>query len=613
MGVHLRRKAENSSAAGISIESRVVETTDALTVVFADKNHPTVGRPFDFTIFFKTRSTVARAFAYAFLDISIGVKPHVRQKTFRRIYLFLAFLEALDFTFSIDVQTLDQIDNQVDVRFHQWLKGTLKLRGAPVDRGEYAPTTISQIYNTVRRAVDALMLSPEFTAEMSGTIRFKKNPESDVHKKVKSRQGLTEAQIIAIRTACISEIDETLEALRFGDECVASFDNKIDLPSSSAKIFSNLSACVGAFGIAEQQRLSRQQFARRFPGLDRATRPPYHTMVQVRRFLHFTPRTLIPFILLLNFESLFNPDTQLTIESKDIELPTAFSSTRKQVMGAKNRPTPKPQFHTYADTDKYPYGTNALLAAVMKHTARTRRIMGSTEKSRRLFVFANEVFGFGAFESQNTSTMWRNNLMRFIADHRLKHFTLAQIRATGSDLISEISRGDIAAQKEKLNHASARTTVQHYESSTAKKRRKEERLAPEIALRDRRLASHGKADTRGQNLSAAQKTAVTPGFLCFDPENSPIAGQVWGRLCSAYGMCPNCPLASVNVKSPTSLFRILQFKGRLEEASISCSSQRWLRVWQPQLTAVESWLRGFDPFIFEMAAKVDLPPTPRID
>jgi hypothetical protein len=230
------------------------------------------------------------------------------------------------------------------------------------------------------------------------------------------------------------------------------------------------------------------------------------------------------------------------------------------------------------------------------------------QQANKLFVFAYESGGHGSFQSQNRSSLWSKSLIKFNAENGLDHITMSQNRSTGADLVSEISGGDIQAQKEKLNHDSIYTAEQSYESPRSRSRRREA-LALEMAFRSRRLETNGKFDPRGQNLTVLEKSAVTPGFVCLDPYESPWPTETKGRLCSAYGKCPACPLAGIAADNRSRvLFRLLQLRAKFEEALVNCHPERWDRHWRVQLKALdEEWLPKFSPLDLAGARVLNLP------
>jgi hypothetical protein len=152
----------------------------------------------------------------------------------------------------------------------------------------------------------------------------------------------------------------------------------------------------------------------------------------------------------------------------------------------------------------------------------------------------------------------------------------------------------------------------HYRSGAAKQR-DEESLSHAMGWRQRFIETKGKSDTRNGALLSGGNTATTPGFTCINRFDSPIRGQRSGKVCSAFGACPVCPLATVNPNDPRSYGRLIQFREKLVEARSSIDPIRFLEAWAPQLSRLDSyWL----PFFSEQAqagAALALPPFPDLE
>lgn len=608
MGSHLRHSANEDGKRVTPAEMGVYESSGALVVRLTLQEEGRV-HDFPFTTDYLLRPKVVAPLAWAFYWTESSNLWATVKKSFHNYRRFLAFLRGMSSSFGKDVQSLSQIDEGLSELFHQWLKGELRLKGEKTPN--LSPIIIAAIYGKMREAFRLLRGEPRFSPDISLTSFTAKNPEPNGAEKVKHYDPLTETDLISLRDACRKDIDETIFTFEQGLSYLQAYPDTVDIYSTTVTPFRNLKICVGAFNKAEKLKLSSTDFARTFPGLRRSLVNPYHSFAKVRRHLHFTSITLVPFILLIALESLFNPDTQLLINLDDVRKPSALSAGRYQAVSKKNRGKAGIQTHTYVGHDTYRYGSNVLYALLIKHTTLTRELV-SPSLRHRLFIFANDNCGYSAYHSQNTSSLWGKNLNRFIAKHGLVKFTLSNLRATGSEIISRIFGGDVLPVKRKLHHKSIRTTETSYENQNAKRWRKENTLASEMAIRERRIRSLKKADTRGLNLSRPEKSAVTPGFLCFDPWRSPILGQTVGRMCTAYGRCPSCPLASVDQSSAKAFLRILQVRSRLEEARSVCGQTRWQAVWQPEIEAIDEWMLDFDQSTIDQAKAIYLPPIPEV-
>jgi hypothetical protein len=220
-----------------------------------------------------------------------------------------------------------------------------------------------------------------------------------------------------------------------------------------------------------------------------------------------------------------------------------------------------------------------------------------------------------AFDTKggSSSGAWHQNLAPFLDSHGIPYITLRQIRATGLDIVHDLYAGDLRAVQAVGGQQHPDVILSHYTSDAARKRN-DEQLSGIMALRTRWLETDGALDSRqlppGQDLAAA-----TPGWRCLDPYDSPVPGQDKGKLCAAYGACPNCPLAHLNGQDAYSLARTLQLRAKIEAAQGLLPAERWLKTWAPRLhRLVDYWLPQFrDDSVIEAAGRLDLDGLPDLE
>jgi hypothetical protein len=225
------------------------------------------------------------------------------------------------------------------------------------------------------------------------------------------------------------------------------------------------------------------------------------------------------------------------------------------------------------------------------------------------------------------SWFWHTNLKAFRDQHALPYFTLGNLRHTGSDRTHEVSGGNLKASQVVLGHVSADTTYSHYRSD-GMKRRDEEKIArvqgrfvdwlrdgaevpTSIVARDipELTASQAEAISLGEN-------AVSSGFTCRNPYNSPMPGQRRGKLCSAWLGCFACPNAVIETNAQT-LARLLQLKSHLISAKMNLAPQRFELIYEPKLRILEDDIlpKFTDRQVLEIASQqvMALPPLPDIE
>jgi hypothetical protein len=180
------------------------------------------------------------------------------------------------------------------------------------------------------------------------------------------------------------------------------------------------------------------------------------------------------------------------------------------------------------------------------------------------------------------------SLSSFIEDHNLKRFNLAMLRASEGE--AEWQRtGDLLAVRDRLGHKNVATTRAHY-TSGGMRRESQERVAETQSLYHRWAKSEGRIDPRQQPEKC--RSAATPGFGCLDPFHSPRLGQHMGKLCSAYGECPDCPLSQAWPQNVQAVSYYLALPEAINSARFGrISPKQWAKKWLPILTAHNRLLR----------------------
>lgn len=441
----------------------------------------------------------------------------------------------------------------------------------------------------------------------------RRNPWPLSYRSVKSRDGLSEASLALVVNAAIHDIEQTIANW---DRARAIIDDPlVAVPTETAKISAYKTEAVALKTLATTfpdrlPRYAELKVHRR--GLYDALRTyPQLSYGGSIKAIVPTARLLVPFVVLIALATLFNPDTILKLRWSHIdEEHPVFGADRWRLRGDKPR-SGREQIRSFPARVTHLTNPVPLLKLLRRQAARLRDELPQALRDY-VFVFRpeNRSAPATAFVASDTSrTAWNSALRRFTIEYHLDPFALANLRPTGSDLVDELTGGNLLAQQMLLNHANAETTEQYYTSHAARERR-QEKLAQAMEWRERYARSGGKVDPRGQLGSSR---AATPGYECFDPYDSPVLGQVAGRLCTAYGRCPTCPLHAINFRSPKSLARIIQLAARLGEASDRLATQRWLSQWMPVQKAVRRDLYLFTEEIYTAARKLQLPPIPEIE
>jgi hypothetical protein len=545
----------------------------------------------------------------AFLrDRGQELRPGSRKNLRRFLSYFSRFLECYGACYGVRISEFSDITSKLFEDFLDWLwgEGDVVPRVNTTDGLEYI--SAAPIYNLAKSLVEFVKSSQDFGHLLPQIVEFDPNPARRGYRRVKHVSGLPVAHLASIRRACFTELEVTFATLETGRGFLE--NDQIFIPDlqSPAVDFKELGVCVKAYHHVESLGLPIPEVERLYPGLRRACNgQPYPNLDTVLRHLHFTRRSIVPVVLLLQMHFSNEPDTHLNLDWSLEEDSLLYGHRRGKLTGEKYRGgysrKPKP----YVRGDKRRFSPGHLIEMLRQITPGTaEHIPGCT----RIFCFA---LRHGKFSIFSDSGNFGKVLKEFIKEHKLKKFTLSNLRKTGSDIVAKVSGGDVAEQKKWLLHETVATTIRSYQSPSAVSGR-EEQLAHSQNVRLRRLKTEGKIETRDASLPLGQRLAATVGFYCLDPYASPLRDQSDGALCTAFGRCPTCPLAQVDRASVRDCARLSQLRSGLISARSSVDPARWRSWWAPIFDALDNiWLPSFSPEIKEEAAKLVMPPIPGIE
>lgn len=248
-----------------------------------------------------------------------------------------------------------------------------------------------------------------------------------------------------------------------------------------------------------------------------------------------------------------------------------------------------------------PLQRNVLFIAVARHNRRYKSVNDMVQP----FWSSNAQMPGG--------TNWDGNYKSFCKDHDLPYYPLSCIRPTVLDMIDNLYGGDIRMKAAAAVHAEEDTTYKRY-STSGQIARGDENLAWVLVWRERWRKSRGKIDPRGlPEGKGADVGAATPGWKCADPFSGPL-NQEHGKPCKAYGMCPACPHASIDVNNPYAAAQALNLLNAVDKASEEMAPVAWLEKWAPvREKLVGGWLLLFSDAVLADAAKERLSPLPALE
>jgi len=360
-------------------------------------------------------------------------------------------------------------------------------------------------------------------------------------------------------------------------------------------------------------------------------------------YLNASSRDLVPLVLCIVFATVFNPDTVLGLEWKNID-----RTVNRLVKGAvqfdvrddkdKNEkaekvdsedPADSPMLRIIGDKPRArrhlvrlldpeasgpaQVSLNLVLDLLVALTSRIRPDVVAPQHRDRVFLFVQKTGtkrakGFGtATVGGSADIVWRNALNHFIDDHKLPGFSLQTLRRTLLDYVQLFNRGDLEAARQVGNHGSRVTTWTHYTSDLVK-RLLQEATGETLLVRERWLDSGGKVDPR-RHREWTNKGCATPGWMCLDPYESPRPNQRKDRLCTAYGECPDCPLAAARPENPRNVMLYEALRRAVYRSVGRVTPPVWQKRWAPVVVALDALLAGVQPAVLERSRSlhVELP------
>ena len=505
----------------------------------------------------------------------------------------------------------------VVARYKVWLDEQRNRRPKGEEPSFWSESTKTLRYNALVSFLDFCWATPTLRSEMQPDMTYKRNPWPRSHLKTKHHEAMPKVDLDRVRTACIRDIQETKRRLEHGEAVRA--NDSIKAPprdECSTKPYDDPDVRLRAL-MEWHNDLgpSHDRLKDKNPGLALSVLKSAGRGFEVASYLHLTARRLVPFVLLLAMDTAFNPETILNIDLSDIEREHPLWGKERWLLGGEKRRAARRQhrsFPSQATDDDTPV---QILKTLQRFGAHARRKLPDGQKDR-VFAFW-QLLGepFASFAGRTGYKTFTRALDEFRRDHggeELPHFTLVTLRATMAEGVDKVTK-DPKAKQLALGHERLSTTLGYYDSQAAKRRRREE-LAVSIDLRERYARANGAADLRDRTPGADEASAATAGFGCTMPRFSPIKGQRRGQPCNAYGACPTCELAYVDLNRPLAFRRLLQLRDRIIQARDEAYPARWLEVWLPRLAALEErWLPRFDEKIVERGMALDVQSIPRVE
>ncbi len=535
----------------------------------------------------------------------------------------------------------ENLDEQIMTGFSTWLHETRK-----VDGNALHPMTIHGRITAIRVALAA--------SSMPHLVDLVPRGPRGAQRKVTPTEVLQFDQLLAV----IAAVEKEVLALRYDWEKGQSLRMQgQELLRHGALLAKNPSGnkvrAAGESNVALAMAMIDQRYSGVIPdasaiGADNALlglTVQYGTSIaKMTRYFYASGRDLVPLVLSIGIATVFNPDTILKLNWKDIDRNVdPLSNGRRAVQFEVTEEADKVDASTEeADPTESPLAKitgdkpragrqlvrlldpeasgvnqvslNMVLDLLIAMTARIRPFVIEPESYRdRIFLWvqtqgAKRAKGFGGDTyAESGDQVWKIGLANFIKDHNLPEFTLRTIRHTMLDYVQLFNRGDLEAARKVGNHLSRITTWTHYTSDLVK-RILQEATGETLLVRERWLDSEGKIDPR-KHREWASKGCATPGWICLDPFDSPRPNQKQGRLCSGYGECPDCPLSAARPDNPRHVMLYESLRRAIYRSIARVTAPVWQDRWAPVVAALDGLLANVPPQVLQESRKltVELP------
>lgn len=537
----------------------------------------------------------------------------------------------------------EDLDEQIMTGFNTWLHGLRKADGSA-----YQPLTISQRLGALRGALAA--------SNMPHLVDLMPRGPRGAQRKLEPTAVLQFDQLLAVIAAVEKEVlalhddwEKGQRTLMHGRELLSNGAVLVKSPRIQNVMLVEESNLAIALAMIDQ-RYSGVIPDREVISADNAvlgaTVQYGISMAKMTRYFYAGGSDLVPLVLSIAIATVFNPETILNLNWKNIDRNVdPLSNGRRAV-----------QFDVMEEVDKAETSmetgasdaTESPLAKITGDKPRAGRqlvrlldpeasganqvslnmvldlLIAMTERIRpfviepethgdRIFLYVTKIRakrakGFGGDTyAASGDEVWRLGLAHFIKDNNLPEFTLKTIRATMLDYVQLFNRGDLEAARQVGNHASRVTTWTHYTSNLVQQML-QEATGETLLVRERWLDSEGKIDPR-KHREWTSKGCATPGWICLDPFDSPRPNQKQGRLCSAYGECPDCPLSAARPVNPRNVMLYKALRRAIYRSIARVTAPVWQDRWAPVVAALDGLLANIPAQVLQESRKliVELP------
>lgn len=287
---------------------------------------------------------------------------------------------------------------------------------------------------------------------------------------------------------------------------------------------------------------------------------------EIRMVMHPELSDLVPFIYVLAGFTAFNQKSLMTLKVTQYGRTTLVGKPKFQISPIKARSNTVVR-RSFEITDDAVSPPNIL--AFLEHWTKHLRPEAPLHLRTNAFLYANKWKTKKPFKSlgepgNTPSREFTNAAIRYFRTKGIRYMGLREVRYTFAEIFRRMRPNDSDGLRVILGQKMVNTTDSHYRTNRAQAEAGEA-IAGVMLAQQRMVESAAKVDIR-KVPQHRERTAATPGFSCLDPLDSPVLGQRPGRLCWAYGRCPECPLATLDPNDAYALARLLQLQECYEES-----------------------------------------------
>ena len=475
--------------------------------------------------------------------------------------------------------------------------------------------TQRRLYGAARAMFEELQRNPKTKHLVGPDISFPKHPFPKAHHATAATDVVDDVTWMRMVVACRKEVDETMLAVRAGWNILEGPAKQPDPTRRGQGQYSEFSVALQALASTYPGPVpALSEIRRSYPVLADAVQY-IHRLENLVKPLYPDADILLPFILLTAIYTQANTGPLRALRIHQLGISEILG--RERIVFNFEKPRSGIQYsRSFAIDDGDQYSPLQLLRFVAKWTQRIRPYAAGYADSVFIFVASSRkvrTFLTSRDSGTDSDSSWRHAMKMFCRRNNLPYVTVAELRNTGLDIIRDLNNDDIRAVQAAGGQSSQSTIERHYDGAGAKRRRYE-KLAEIMPTQERWVTTDGRSDMRGAP-DASDAGAATPGWICLDPFDSPIPGESRGRLCQAYGRCPDCAMAALDESSPYALARVLQLAEEMQEAQGYLDAARWHVAYVPALQALKGkWIPLFtDKSVIQAAARMNLSPIGRLE